>query len=121
MANDGVGTYAYALDEGGLPIGEPWHDEYIFGNFTPHLRAWRDGFVGGHRGADDGVVSIFVSDGFNRTDMAAIPGTDAMQAIGSDTELVVAVGGPDSGSFLMAYPTLDGILLARADCFTPFK
>ncbi|MBL8743442.1 MAG: hypothetical protein JNK04_20170, partial [Myxococcales bacterium] len=98
---------------------EPWHDPYFYGDFTPHLRAWRDGFVGGHR--EDGIVSMFVSDGFNRTDMAPIPGTDAMQSIASRTELAIAVGGPDEGSFLMAYPTINGILLARADCVTPFK
>jgi hypothetical protein len=122
MANwDGqTGTYAYALDEDGVPVGEPWHDPYFFGDFTPHLRAWRDGFVGGHR-AEGGILSIFVSDGFNRTDMAPILDIDPMQSIASKTELAVAVGGPDSGSFLMAYPTMSGILLARAECVTPFK
>jgi hypothetical protein len=113
-----AGTYAYALDEEGVLVGEPWHDPYTFGDFTPHLRSWRNGFVGGHR--DGSGVSMFVSDGFHRTDMVGvIPGTEPVLSIASNTRLAIAVGGPDSGSFLMAYTTSPGVLLARAECVTP--
>jgi hypothetical protein len=111
------GTYAHALDEAGVPIGEPWHDPYTFGDFTPNLRSWRDGFLGGH--SDASGVSLFVSDGFHRTDMGVIPGTEPALSIASKTKLAVVVGGPDSGSFLMAYATSPGVLLARAECVTP--
>ncbi|MFO0555702.1 MAG: hypothetical protein U0271_45415 [Polyangiaceae bacterium] len=111
----GQGSYAYALDADGAVVGDPWHDDYAFGDFAPQFLPWRDGFVGTHR---DGKVSIFVTDGFNRTSAPPLDGTDT-QALASRSPLAVAIGGVDSGSFLVAYPTMEGILMARFDCVTP--
>lgn len=112
-----LGSAVYALDESGAPIGAPLLNEEAFADFSPAFRAWRNGFVAS-RSTVDGL-SIYASDGFNRTDLLPIDLSSV--SIASRTDLAMLVGGENQRSILMAYPTIDGILLMRADCYTPFK
>jgi hypothetical protein len=113
------GSYAYPLDENGALAGQVWFDDYNYGNFSADYLAWRDGFFGSHR--EDGSPSIFVSDGYNRTDSIPIPGAEAMQGLSSFEAVGMAIGGADDSMLLVAYPTLNGIVVARFECVTPFK
>lgn len=117
-SSEGIGSHAYPLDASGQLAGEPWNDPFTYGDFSPQFLPWRDGFVGTHR--EDGEMSLFVSDGFNRTDSLPIPGL-GVSSIASASPLAMALGGDDSSSVLVAYPIIDGIALARLDCVTPIK
>ncbi|NUP09206.1 MAG: hypothetical protein HOW73_24410 [Polyangiaceae bacterium] len=102
---------AYPLDAAGTLAGDPWLVESEDERYVRDLTSWRDGIAFAYN--DYMSMGVAVFDGKNRS-YVDVP--DPGVFTGSRNYAPMLSGGPDERSILLAYASLEGIRVRRADC-----
>ncbi|MFO0550087.1 MAG: hypothetical protein U0271_16950 [Polyangiaceae bacterium] len=115
VVGDGTdGARVYPLGGSGELTGDPHIETSVGDDWWPHdVATWRNGYALDYRSQNG--VALGVTNGTQKT---VAPLLDA-ELTASDSDAPMLSGGPAERSVLVAFSTLSGVLVARADCVTP--